>query len=338
MGPEQDASIRAGLDLGSNSLRLRIVKAVRAGAGGFEQIDAGRSSLRLANDAFGEGRFSERTVARLKGALAAFASAMYGQDVTCYRAVATEAFRRASNREQTVQRVREATGLRIDVIDPGEEASLVLSAVRAALGGELDPPPLVVDLGGGSLDLMRAEQGHSGSEADLESHALGLAARFQEFLEEHGQDEKARRALAEEAARIGEGLDSELLDGAPRGTPAVFVGGQAAMLDHLAEQWGMWEEAVSTRAGVPLGRFDPFFERLVSTEPMILEGLGVPADRAPMLAGAAALYLALARRVGSPKLHLPRTGLMDGLLHTLPERGHPWPPPREPTVDKAAGA
>ncbi len=332
MGRDRDDGILAGLDLGSNSLRLRIVKPVRGGEGGFEQIDAGRSALRLANDAFGHGRFTDPTIERLKGSMAAFASAMYGQDVTRYRAVATEAFRRAENREEAARRVREAAGIRIETIPAEEEAALVLEAVRAALGPVEGPPPLIVDLGGGSLDLILAVEGTE--EFLLESHALGLAAGFQEYLEEHGQNEDARRSLGREARRIGEELDSGLLDSAPEGTPAVFVGGQAAMLDHLAEQWGMWSEGSSTREGAPLGTFDAFYERLVGTGPDILEGLRVPADRAPMLAGAAALYRAMADRVGSPTLRLPRTGLMDGLLRTIEEEGHPWPPDDEPGVDK----
>ena len=326
----------AGLDLGSNSLRLRIVKPRPEKAGGFEQIDAGRSALRLANDAFDEGRFSEKTIERLKGALAAFASAMYGQDVTRYRSVATEAFRRAQNREEAEERVREATGIRIETISSGTEAHLVLVAVRAALGEQEGPPPLVVDLGGGSLDLI-LDRGR-GEEPRMESHALGLAARFESFLKEREEGEAVRRELGAEAARIGEELDSGILDEAPEGTPAVFVGGQAAMLDLLAEQWGMWRPQASTRDGAPLETFDAFYERLAGTPPEILEGLRVPADRAPMLTGAAALYRALTDRVGSSTMRLPRTGLMDGLLRTIQEEGHPWPPDDEPVVDKRSGS
>ncbi|MFO7768504.1 MAG: hypothetical protein R6W82_06080 [bacterium] len=330
MGPDKNSKVWAGLDLGSNSLRLQIVQP--AGEGEFEQIDAGRSTLRLANDAFDTGRFSEKTIERLKGAMAAFASAMYGQDVTRYRSVATEAFRRAANHEEAAERVREAAGIRIETISSEEEARLVLVAVRAELGDLEGAPPLVVDLGGGSLDLI-LDRGE-GKEPLLESHALGLAARFESFLAERVAGEEVRRGLGQEAARIGERLDSAILDDAPEGAPVVFVGGQAAMLDLLAEQWGMWSAADSTRDGAPLDAFDTFYERLAGTPPEILEGLRIPADRAPMLTGAAALYRALAVRVGSPSMRLPRTGLMDGLLRTIGEEGHPWPPEEEQGVDK----
>src|SRR6266436_4246466 len=72
--------------------------------------------------------------------------------VTKYRAVATSASREARNSGTLVRRVKQATGLRLEVITAKEESRLGREAATAALGPE-SPPNCVVDLGGGSLEI-----------------------------------------------------------------------------------------------------------------------------------------------------------------------------------------
>jgi exopolyphosphatase/pppGpp-phosphohydrolase len=159
-----------------------------------------------------------------------------------------------------------------------------------------------------------------------ESHALGLAARFEDYLAEHGGGEDARRQLAEQAFEIGRDLESGLLASCSEGTTAVMVGGQAGMLDRLAVEWGVWDQDAARADGIPLSLFEKVRERVVETPVETLVEMGVPEDRAPMLAGAAALYASMAARAGSRRVALPRVGLMDGLLDSIRERGRAWPP------------
>jgi exopolyphosphatase/pppGpp-phosphohydrolase len=98
------------------------------------------------------------------------------------------------------------------------------------------------------------------------------------------------------------------------------------MLDSLAVTWGLWTEDASTLNGITPQEFNTLCERTVSEETETIVKLGIPADRAPMLAGAAAFYHALAVRTGADRIVIPRTGLMEGLLLTLPDDGLPWPP------------
>src|SRR6202166_2427438 len=72
--------------------------------------------------------------------------------VTKYRAVATSASREARNSGTLVRRVKQATGLRLEVITAKEESRLGREAAIPALGPET-PPNCVVDLGGASLEI-----------------------------------------------------------------------------------------------------------------------------------------------------------------------------------------
>src|SRR5262249_61919977 len=72
--------------------------------------------------------------------------------VTHYRAVATSASREAGNREAFIKRIRQKSGLKVEVISAVEESRLGREAVFAALGPDCQAR-CIADLGGGSLEL-----------------------------------------------------------------------------------------------------------------------------------------------------------------------------------------
>ena len=319
----------AGIDLGSNSLRLRVVDQEPDGA--LVEVTRRRAALRLATDAFGPGNFSDDTIYRLARVVGSYAADLDLHHVRSYRAVGTEAFRRVSNGAAAVDRIGRDTRMEVEILTASEEATLVAGAVETAIApdrGGKGEVPLIVDLGGGSLDLILPGR-EEAIEPGHESHALGLAARFEDYLAEHGGDEDARRQLAEQAFEIGRDLESELLGSCSEGTSAVMVGGQAGMLDRLAVEWAVWEQDAARMGGISLSLFEKVRERVTETPVATLVRMGVPEDRAPMLAGAAALYASMAVRVGARRIVLPRVGLMDGLLETVGEKRQSWPPGEE---------
>jgi len=316
----------AGLDFGSNSLRLAIAR-LDPDAGPVT-IHRDRVALRLAGDAFGPGLFTTDTIAAVEGVAVRFAYAMDNHGVVRYRAVGTEAFRRAGNAAEAAGQVQNAGGIRLETLSAGEEASLVLKAVDHWSAGT-SPAALVVDLGGGSLELIAPPSGAGGMSPSLESHPLGLAARFEEFLQEHEEGEGTRRELSGRAEEVARSLYSDLLDDTPAGGTVAFVGGQAAMLDHLAVQWELWEEEQSAGEGITLDQFDLLCMRVLSQPATVLVAAGVPPDRAPMIPGTAALYRTLAVRIQAASIRLPRVGLMDGLLMSVHQEGRPWPEEEE---------
>src|SRR4029079_8844710 len=85
--------------------------------------------------------------------LAICADKLRRRNVSLSRSVATEACRRAANGEQFVERVREQTGIVLDIIPPAEEARLAVLGCHKLLEPG-DGPALIFDIGGGSTELV----------------------------------------------------------------------------------------------------------------------------------------------------------------------------------------
>ncbi len=150
----------AALDLGTNNCRLLIARPAR---GGFYVVDAFSRIVRLGEGLLETGRLSDAAQDRAVAALKACADKVRRRGVWVSRNVATEACRRASNRDAFVDRVFAETGLALDVISPEEEARLAVLGCQTLLdrsGGHA----LVFDIGGGSTEIILVEIGRGGQE------------------------------------------------------------------------------------------------------------------------------------------------------------------------------
>ena len=143
------------LDLGTNNCRLLIA---RPSDGGFVVIDAFSRIVRLGEGLSRTGRLSDGAMDRAVDALGICADKLRRRHVSLARSVATEACRRAANGRQFVARVRNETGIALDIIAPKEEARLAVLGCHVLLEpGE--GPALVFDIGGGSTELVLIEPG-----------------------------------------------------------------------------------------------------------------------------------------------------------------------------------
>jgi exopolyphosphatase/guanosine-5'-triphosphate,3'-diphosphate pyrophosphatase len=159
--PRRDTERRtyAALDLGTNNCRLLIA---RPSADGFVIIDAFSRIVRLGEGLATTGRLSDVAIERAIAALSICADKLKRRHVTLVRSVATEACRRADNGRDFVSRVHAETGIRLDVIGPGEEARLAVLGCQALLP-DGDGPALIFDIGGGSTELVLCETGADGA-------------------------------------------------------------------------------------------------------------------------------------------------------------------------------
>lgn len=115
-------------------------------------MDSVRAAVRLGHRAFTARRFSRATIADAVQAFRRFRIMLDRYGVQQYRAVTTSAAREARNRDVLLRRIRRTSGIELQVIDSSEEARLVRSAILGAVGEKL-VPRLIVDLGGGSLEI-----------------------------------------------------------------------------------------------------------------------------------------------------------------------------------------
>jgi exopolyphosphatase / guanosine-5'-triphosphate,3'-diphosphate pyrophosphatase len=140
----------AALDLGTNNCRLLIA---RSASDGFTVVDAFSRVVRLGEGLNSSGKISEEAMDRAIEALSVCADKLKRRNVVLARSVATEACRQAVNGAHFIQRVKDETGIVLDVISPKEEARLAVMGCHALLE-EGQGPALIFDIGGGSTEVV----------------------------------------------------------------------------------------------------------------------------------------------------------------------------------------
>lgn len=143
----------AALDLGTNNCRLLIA---RPSGEDFTVIDAFSRVVRLGEGLAQTGRLSDAAMARTMGALQVCADKLKKRRVFLARSVATEACRRASNGADFIARVRDETGIMLDIISAREEARLAVLGCHVLLETGIGPA-MIFDIGGGSTELVLIE-------------------------------------------------------------------------------------------------------------------------------------------------------------------------------------
>ncbi|MDT0683884.1 Ppx/GppA phosphatase family protein [Roseicyclus sp. F158] len=147
--PDPDAPY-AALDLGTNSCRMLVAQPKGSQ---FHVVDSFSKSVQLGSGLESYGRLSRASMARTIQALKICKSKFQKHNVQRMRLVATEACRRARNGAEFLNAVRRETGLRLDIIQPEEEARLAVVSCAPLVSTKTEQL-LVVDIGGGSTELV----------------------------------------------------------------------------------------------------------------------------------------------------------------------------------------
>jgi exopolyphosphatase/guanosine-5'-triphosphate,3'-diphosphate pyrophosphatase len=144
----EDATF-AALDLGTNNCRLLIA---RPAVEGFRIVEAYSNIVRLGEGLSQTGRLADHAMDRAIEALRICAEKIGRRRCVRVRAVATQACRSAENGEAFIERVRQETGIRLQIISPREEAYLAVAGCLNLLDRQARAA-LVIDVGGGSTEL-----------------------------------------------------------------------------------------------------------------------------------------------------------------------------------------
>ena len=295
----------AAIDAGSNAVRLSISRAYSALD--VEPLVNERFPLRLGEGVFVRHRFSEELLKKGVKAFVHLKEIMDEYGVTKYRAVATSASREARNSSTLVHRVKQATGIRLEIISAKAESRLGREAAIAALGPE-SPPNCVVDLGGGSLEINILRE-----QSILQSAQLPIGTvRLMSTL---GIPGIIRPAQGEQVRRYVRALLESRLPNRPNLADqlAVALGGNAETLSNVAPG--------PRREGLPTLDVSLLRERL----PDILErdlrermkAYGVRRDRADVMGIAAIIFVILGRYLNIRQFLIPTVGIREGIIQEI---------------------
>jgi len=113
----------AAIDVGSNSVHMLVADVSRDGH--IEVVDRVKEMVRLGRRSFTTGRLTEESMDLAVRALKNFGRLLKVRKVHKIHAVATSAVREAKNRAGFIERIREETGIEVEVISGEEEARLM---------------------------------------------------------------------------------------------------------------------------------------------------------------------------------------------------------------------
>ncbi len=142
----------AAIDCGTNSIRL-LVADVDA-AGNLTELDRRMRVVRLGQGVDRTGELAPEALERTFAATREYAAAIEAAGAERVRFVATSATRDARNRDAFFDGVRDVLGVGVEVISGYEEAQLSFRGATGVVAGAHAGPFLVVDLGGGSTELV----------------------------------------------------------------------------------------------------------------------------------------------------------------------------------------
>lgn len=169
----------AAIDCGTNSIRL-LIADVDAAAGSLVDVLRTMTVVRLGQGVDRTGEFAVDALERTFAAADDYAAQCREHGVEAMRFVATSATRDARNRELFLDGIRARLGVTPEVISGAEEAALSFRGATGALDAAHDAPFLVVDLGGGSTEVVlgtrRPDHAHSmdvGCVRMTERHLVG---------------------------------------------------------------------------------------------------------------------------------------------------------------------
>lgn len=142
----------AAFDCGTNSLRL-LIADLEPATGEMTELVREMRIVRLGQGVDRTGRISEESMARTFAALDEYAALVEQHRPERVRFCATSAARDAANAGDFVRGVRERLGVEPEVIDGDEEARASFAGATRVLG-DAPGPVLVLDIGGGSTELI----------------------------------------------------------------------------------------------------------------------------------------------------------------------------------------
>ena len=301
------------IDLGSNSWRL-VVFTFSPGDW-WKRTDELYETVRIGAGMAETGRLAQEAIDRGLETLAVFESFCRSSEIDTIHAVATSAIRDATNRDDFLRQAHEATSIQIEVLSAEEEARL---GYVAAINTSTLTDGVVLELGGGSLQLVQVSDRHSG---ELSSLPLGAVRLTEQFLS--GSDPPKRKELQALRDHLQDALgevewlrEGERDPRPPSGSRLVGIGGAVRNLASAAEQ----------EVAQP---FDIGVQGFVLTREMLREmvdqlaGLtakergevpGIKPGRGDIILSAALTIEAVLERGGFEGIEVTEAGLREGLF------------------------
>jgi exopolyphosphatase/guanosine-5'-triphosphate,3'-diphosphate pyrophosphatase len=284
----------AAIDIGSNAARLLISEVMinEKGLPDFIKLNLLRVPLRLGFDVFESGEISEPRIRMVVNTMKAYRNLLDVYEVKHLKACATSAMRDARNSDEIIRRVKQETGIEIEVISGDLEASLIYEN-HIAENMDKSESYLYVDVGGGSTELTFFSDGRM---VFKQSFNIGTIRLLKGMVQDFQWD--AMKEFLREKTR------------GHKHVTAIGSGGNINKIFSLSKR----------KEGKPLTLqlLRDYYKELNSyTLEERMRVYMFREDRADVIVPALQIYINVMRWVDCEEIYVPKIGLADGLVHHL---------------------
>lgn len=294
------------IDIGSSTVRMAVYDI--SPAGGAEMLLKKKHVVGLAGYVEG-GRMTQAGIDKAVEILQEFRAflACFHIDHVC--AFTTAALRNASNSREAVAEIERRTGLAIRVITGDEEATFDFIGATHGLAGESG---LLVDIGGGSTELVAFAAGRIERKVSLPLGATALAARFSAEVLPSRAECAAMRAEAQEVLA---GASSFARIQAP-----VLCGIGGTFKSGFALYRAVYGKSAGDDLTMEAARLPELIERFVRDralpqEDVVLLMRAVP-DRLPTILPGLVVADVIAKRFGAQRITYSDSGVREGFIYS----------------------
>ena len=297
------SDVIAAVDLGSNSFHMVVA---RYSHGQLVIIDRLREMVRLGAGVDADGRIDKAATSRALACLERFGQRLRDIDARKVRVVGTNALRIARRKQAFLERAREALGFPIEIVSGMEEARLIYSGVAHNLPTEAGRR-LVVDIGGGSTEIIIGERFEP---LTLESLQIGCVSLSQRYF-----DDGRLSAKRIERARLAARLELEPIQAAFQRLGWERAVGSSGTVRVIAASIREMDAAAS--AITPDG-LDKLLKRLADAGSLrALDLDAVSEERRPVFPGGVVILAEIITALGIEQMRFVEGALRDGLLYDM---------------------
>jgi exopolyphosphatase / guanosine-5'-triphosphate,3'-diphosphate pyrophosphatase len=283
----------ASIDIGTNAVRLLFSHVLtQNGESYVKKASLIRIPLRLGEDVFNHDRISEQKQQELIKTLMAFKLLIEVYQPLASRACATAAMREASNSAEIVERIRQETGIKVEVISGIQEAQLVATSDTIPHSKKYKYK-MYIDVGGGSTEISVLQDQDIIASG---SFKIGTIRYLNNKIEE-GEWDEMKSWLKEFRNDFGK----------------ILLIGSGGNINKIKKVYGNTSKQMLyyhelKHAYKHLSKYS-LEERIVK--------LGLRPDRADVIIPASRIFIQIMKWTKAESIGVPRIGLADGLIRDL---------------------
>ncbi|MGW7407234.1 Ppx/GppA phosphatase family protein [Streptomyces sp. NPDC054833] len=308
----------AAIDCGTNSIRLLVADADPE-TGELIDLERRMTIVRLGQGVDSTGRLAPEALERTFAACREYAAVIKEHGAERLRFVATSASRDAENRDEFVRGVLDILGVEPEVITGDQEAEFSFTGATKELTGrdDLTRPYLVVDIGGGSTELVVGDD-HVGAARSVD---VGCVRMTERHLVHEGvvSDPPTTERIAAMRADIEAALDlAEETVPLREAHTLVGLAGSVTTVSAIAQELPEYDSARIHHSRVSHDRVREITEWLLrSTHAERARIPSMHPGRVDVIGAGALVLLAIMERIGAEEVVVSEHDILDGIAWSV---------------------